>query len=133
MVSPLVFAIRPQFVAGFRGGYKEWEYRRSRPHVEVGDTVLIYETRPTSAIVASAVVHAVFIGTPAEIWAETGHLGGVERRVFDRYFNDRKRGSALHLVPTWLDKPVRLPAGMAPPQSWARLKGPWPPECADVI
>lgn len=132
-MSPLVFAIRPQFVAGFRSGAKQWEYRRGRPLVEVGDTVLIYETRPTSAIVASAIVHAMFIGSPAEIWAETGHLGGIEKRTFDRYFVGRERGSALLLVPTWLDESVKLPAGMAAPQSWARLKGPWPMECADVI
>jgi predicted transcriptional regulator len=111
-MSPLVLSIRPVYVDMFRDGSKRFEYRRRRPAVESGDTVLIYETAPVSRIVATALIGAVYDGLPSAVWNATCHSGGVDRAAFDRYFDACSRAVAIEMEPTWLDEPVALPAGM---------------------
>ena len=123
MSDPMVFSIRPQFVAMFRAGAKRFEFRTRVPWV-LGETVLIYETAPTSAIVASAVVCRIADASPFSIWTDFGDLGGITREDFDRYFASRARAVAIELTNSvWLSEPRKLPDGMAAPQAWARLKG----------
>ena len=62
-LAPFVFSIRPPYVAMFFDGRKRFEFRTRRPSVEAGDTVLVYETAPTSAVVATAVVGIVYSGS----------------------------------------------------------------------
>lgn len=127
MNAPMVFSIRPEYIEAFRRGSKQIEYRTRRPSVSVGERVLIYETAPTSAIVAEAVVaHSIIDGVPSDVWKSTWAHGGISREVFDAYFADHTRAVAIWLAMHWLPSPVPLPAGMRAPQSWARLHGSWP-------
>lgn len=125
-MSPLVFSIRPAYVAMFRAGTKRAEFRTRCPSAMPGSTVLIYETLPVGKIVAEARVNNIMDDTPAVIWDQVGDAGGITRTEFDQYFAGRSRAVAIWLSVRWLDVPVPLPDGMAPPQSWARLKGTWP-------
>lgn len=130
-MSPLVFAIRTQFVRRLLGEAlpeKGVEYRTRRPNVAAGEIVLIYETAPTSAIVATAVVGEIYDGSVESIWEQTSAVGGISHAEYMRYFEGRTRAVAIRLTTTRLPEPARLPAGMAPPQSWARWKGEWPPQ-----
>jgi predicted transcriptional regulator len=131
MSKPLVFSIRPVYLAMFFDGRKLFEFRTRRPSVVPGDIVLLYETAPTSAIVATAVVGTVHDDAPARVWNLAGSLGGITRVEFDRYFANRDRAVAVELAVTRLGSSVPLPDGMAAPQSWARWRGEWPlGECA---
>jgi predicted transcriptional regulator len=125
-MKPFVFSIRPRFMAMFFDGRKLFEYRTRLPAVESGDTVLLYETAPTSKIVASAVVGIVYDGEPGRVWARTGFSGGIGRAEFDEYFAGRERAVAIELDVTRLPEPLALPLNMVAPQSWARWKGEWP-------
>jgi predicted transcriptional regulator len=126
MAQPLVFSIRPVYLALFFDGRKRFEFRTRRPSVESGDVVLLYETAPTSAIVATAVVGIVYDGTPARVWDLAGSSGGITKAEFDRYFADRCRAVAVEIELTRLTSTVPLPVGMVAPQSWARWRGEWP-------
>ncbi len=128
---PLVFSIRPVYVEMFFDGRKLFEFRTRRPAVKSGDVALLYETAPTSAIVATAVVGLVHDGAPARVWELAGSCGGITKAEFDRYFANRDRAVAVELDVTRLATTVSLPAGMVAPQSWARWRGEWPPvECS---
>ena len=128
--SPFVFSIRPVFVDAFCSGAKRFELRTRRPSVYRGDLVLIYETAPTSMIVAEATVGEIRDASPAEIWRDLHESLGVTREQFDAYFDGRARAVAIELSCAWLDEPVPLPDGMAAPQSWSRLRGEWTPRRA---
>jgi predicted transcriptional regulator len=123
---PLVFSVRPVYLAMFFDGRKRFEFRTRRPSVESGDVVLLYETAPTSAIVATAVVGIVYDGAPARVWELAGSRGGITKAEFDRYFANRDRAVAVELEVARLTSTVPLPSSMAAPQSWARWKGEWP-------
>lgn len=126
MTAPLVFSIRPRYVAALLAGTKTVEFRTRRPSVERGDTILIYETAPRSRVVATAAVQGLLVGTPAEVWARSLGRGGIDRAAYDRYFDGRALAVGIELVVTPLAEPVPLPEGQRAPQSWARWRGAWP-------
>ena len=122
---PMVFSIRPAYVAMFRAGTKHCELRTRLPSVTPGDTSLIYETAPMSMVVAEATIGTIVDDTPAAVWDQVERACGITRAEFDRYFAGRTRAVAIWMALRWLEHPVPLPSGMAAPQSWARWKGEW--------
>ena len=116
----------------FRSGSKVYEFRRRRPSIKAGERHLVYETSPTSAIVAWASIGKVLDDDPDKIWDLAGPQGGISRGEFEEYFSDpgvdglRDRAVAIEMRMTWTEKPIELPASMVAPQSWARWRGPWP-------
>jgi predicted transcriptional regulator len=126
VLKPFVFSVRGVYIAMFFDGRKLFEFRTRRPDVDPGDDVLLYETAPTKMVVASAVVGEIHDGHPSRIWELTGDRGGITRAEFGKYFHNRGRAVALELKVTRLAEPLALPAGMSPPQAWARWNGPWP-------
>ncbi len=126
---PFVFSIRPRFIAMFRQGLKLYEFRRGRPRVQAGEVHLIYETAPTSAIVAHATIGEIIEGARDHVWSRAGRRGGITREEFDEYFAKRgkreKPAVAIEMSMEWRAENLPL-AGMVAPQSWARWRGPWP-------
>jgi len=125
-MKPFVFSIRGVYMQMFFDRRKDVEFRTRKPDLDPGDVVLLYETAPTSMVVASAVVGDVLDNSPTRIWELTGDRGGITKAEFGAYFRGRPRAVAIELNVTRLPTPIRLPAGMAPPQAWARWKGEWP-------
>lgn len=127
LAKPMLFAIRPKWIDMFFDESKLYEFRRGRPRIDLGDTILLYATAPRSVVVAKAVVPDIIEGTPAEVWAQT-YKRGIQRVDYDKYYAERKLAVALRLEVTQLTNPVPLPPGQAIPQSWVRWKGLWPLE-----
>lgn len=129
MTAPLVFAIRPQYVAQILARIKRVEYRTRRPNLEHGEQIMVYETAPMSKVVALVTTEGVISAKPAELWEQTSDRGGITREAFDRYFSGREVGHALELGQVVrLAEPLSLPAGMVAPQAWSRWRGTWPLE-----
>jgi predicted transcriptional regulator len=126
VIKPFVFSLRGVYISMFFDRRKEVEFRTRKPDLDPGDVVLLYETAPTSMVVASAVVGDILDDSPTRIWELTGDRGGITRAEFGKYFHNRGRAVALELKVTRLAEPLALPAGMSPPQAWARWKGEWP-------
>ena len=121
-----VFSIHPRHVANILVGTKQYEYRTRRPSVKPGDTILIYETRPVSAVVGQATVTEVVDGCPCSTWQATSESGGVSSEEFFKYFGQRPRAVAIGLTDVVrFAEPVPLPKGMAAPQAWAKWQGEW--------
>lgn len=125
-LPPLVFSIRPEYVARILDGTKRWEFRRKRPTIKFGERALVYESRGRGRIVAEFTRGVIVVGRPAEVWNEViigggGH--GIGPDDFFRYFNGTLMAYAIQLLDV---KPLdmELPAGMRAPQSWARLRAP---------
>jgi predicted transcriptional regulator len=126
MTAPFVFSIQPKYVAEIKTRTKRFEFRTRRPSLLEQDIFLIYETKPTSAVVAEAVVGRVISGLPRDVWAQTRAAAGVTRDEFTAYFAGREFAVAIEIADVLvLREPVALPPSMAPPQSWARWHGDW--------
>ena len=92
-----MLSIKPQYVSKIVDGTKKYEFRRRifcRNDVE---SILIYETRPTSAVVAEARVGEVLCADPKSVWQKCGACGGISKQSFMRYFKGTDIAYAIEL------------------------------------
>ena len=124
-----LFSIRPQFAAEILAGTKTTEMRRRAPNVAPGDTVIVYETSPTRAIVGLARVSSIVNGPARKLWSVAKHSAGLSRREYYSYLSGCPTASAIHLrgavrfresIP--LSEARKLAPSFTPPQSWCYLQ-----------
>lgn len=87
----LFLSVRPAFASRILAGTKTIELRRIRPHIEPGDSVLIYSSSPEMAILGSAEVEEIICGSPADLWKQVKTEAGVSKEEYETYFD----GAAL--------------------------------------
>jgi len=89
-------SIHPEFADRILSGEKKVEFRRRA--LGLGVTyIIIYATRPVGAVVGVAEIGIVECGSPATLWAQFGHVGGIGRSDFFRYFEGATTGFAYAL------------------------------------
>ena len=96
-MSTILIAIRPQYVDRILNGTKRFEFRKRSSGVRVGDELLIYCTNPTSAILATCIVHRVLVGSPSKLYSTVNGSSGISRREFREYYAGHKTAYALEL------------------------------------
>lgn len=124
----ILVSIKPEYVERILAGEKKVELRRRSPHrVADGGTMLIYETTPRRAIVASCDVIAVETLPLGALWRRYGHVSGITRRAFNEYYKGCATGVALRLGNVRsakrqldLDR-MRSTYELTPPQSFAYI------------
>ena len=120
----MLMSIRSRFVADLLSGRKTVELRRTRPLVNPGQPVAIYETVPVAAITAVAVVGAVTETSPTSLWDNFGDVTGLTRHEFRQYFSGCRSAIAIHLLGIRaVSEPVTLAhlrrnGSFQPPQTW---------------
>lgn len=125
----LLLSVHPRFATAILAGDKTVEVRRQRVAAPPGTPVVLYATAPTMALVGTARIAAVQVGTPREVWTAHHSATGISRREFDEYMSGASQASGLTLEePVPFDKPVPLSALRAtgdfhPPQSYRYLTG----------
>lgn len=92
----VLMALRPIYVGMLERGEKRHEYRRCRVGISPGDTVLLYESAPTSMIVGRFLVGRVILG-------DERMAGGLEacahvRDAVGAYLAGASVASALEVV-----------------------------------
>ncbi|MEU3559357.1 ASCH domain-containing protein [Kitasatospora sp. NPDC006786] len=123
----LLLSVHPRFATAILAGSKTVEVRRQRVAVPPGTPVVIYATAPTMALVGTARVASVHVGSPSEVWAASRSRTGITRREYDEYMSGAAQASGLTLeAPATFEEPVTLStlrsAGtFHPPQSYRYL------------
>ncbi|WP_244178835.1 ASCH domain-containing protein [Streptomyces rubellomurinus] len=125
----MLLSVHPRFATAILAGSKTVEVRRQRVAVPPGTPVVLYATAPTMALVGAALVAAVHVGSPREVWSAHRAQTGISRREFDEYMSGASQASGLTLTePVTFEEPVPLSALRAagpfhPPQSYRYLHG----------
>ena len=126
-LSDAIISIRPNFADAILDGIKTVELRRRIPPIEVGTRLWIYATRPTAAIVGSAIVGAILRDTPDAVWKSVSNKTALERFEFDHYFDGTSLaiGITLHTVRRVnhisIDRLRKWRTGFHPPQVLSRI------------
>ena len=95
----IVLALHPKWAQQIESGTKRWEFRRKWPKLTPPFGVALYASAPTSAIIATATVEQVRIGTPEGLVAlVSGELAAESVRDVLKYFKGCTRGAALSLT-----------------------------------
>lgn len=124
----ILVSIKPEHVARILAGEKKVELRRRSPQrVAEGGTMLIYETMPKCAIVASCEVIAVETLPIEVLWRRYREVSGITRKQFDAYYEGCAVGVALRLgnvrsAPRHISlNRMRSTYELTPPQSFAYI------------
>lgn len=120
----ILLSIHPQHVANILNGSKKYEYRKTRCKEEVGE-IVIYETSPTMKVVGEVEVIEIIEDSPMNVWEKTSSRSGINKKFFDRYYQNRPRAVAYKLGKVMrYDRALELEElGVHyPPQSFIYLK-----------
>ena len=98
----LLIAIKPCFANAILEGKKIYEFRRRLPKEDV-DTVLLYASSPVRRVVGYAHVDGTLTMPLTVLWERTKDGAGITKEYFEKYFANKKSGSALIL-----SSPVKL-------------------------
>ncbi|MGW5659855.1 ASCH domain-containing protein [Streptomyces sp. NPDC003758] len=93
----LLMSLHPRYATAILDGRKSVELRRQRVAVPPGTKVILYATSPVMALVGTATVTAVQVGTPSEIWKTHKKHGAISRRDYLAYMEGAEQASALLL------------------------------------
>lgn len=123
----LFLSIKPRFVEMLVAGTKTVELRRRRPiAAEPEGLVLVYASSPKMALVGSATIQRIDVGTPEAIWEAHHDAVGLSRDEYDNYYEGAMSATAIVLRDIRprpagamaLDELRRTWAGFNPPQSY---------------
>ena len=128
MKSTLLLSIRPRFADGILAGIKRVELHRRLPRVGAEDTVVIYATAPTAAVVGVFKVESVQRLPIGPLWRQVRDIAGVTRSEYLDYFAGLADGVGIFIsdaVPFSRPLPLgelrRLWPGFHPPQGFRYL------------
>lgn len=123
----ILLSIKPGYSKAIFSGEKTIELRKSRINISAGDTVIVYESSPTMAIVGKFDVLNVISSAPSDIWRKTRLKACINKLQYDNYFQGAAIAYGIVIAnPKLLTKQIPLNsmrefAGLNPPQSFRYL------------
>jgi predicted transcriptional regulator len=126
MKSTLLLSVHPRFAEGILAGKKRVELRRRLPRL--ADTVVLYATSPTMALVGSFTVQSVVRLPLGLLWRQVRDVAGVTRAEYLNYFDGLTQGVGIFVGDTErFSRPLPLAElralwpGFHPPQGFQYL------------
>lgn len=123
--NALLLSVRPEFACLIADGRKTAELRRTRPRVDIGAWVLIYETAPSKCVIALGRIERITSRPLDKLWREVRRAAAIPRDLFDNYYAGTDVGHAIFLRDVKrVSKPIplayieRVIPGFRPPQSF---------------
>lgn len=121
MVSrDVLMSIRPVYAEAIFSGTKTIELRRRRPSFPVGTRVVVYSTSPEQRLHGSFEVAGILEALPETLWRSVRERAGVDRSVFDAYFDGCDQAYGIEISEPRRITPTVLP--IRPPQSYQYLR-----------
>jgi len=132
----VILSIRPKYAQLILSGAKRYEFRKFIFNNKYVYEVYVYATSPIKRIVGVFNIGNIIRDSPKELWAQLGHLSGMNEAEFFDYFQDIKIGFAIEITNVEifdapLDPKEQIP-GFTPPQSFCYLKYSLVPECVAI-
>lgn len=97
MSKVIILSIKPEFSDQIFEGTKKIELRKSKPNVQEGDIVVVYNTLPDKAFVGICKVNEVIQSTPDEIWDNYSSDLGIDKKRYFEYYLGRDKAVGLKI------------------------------------
>lgn len=121
----VLLSIKPEFAVKIFNGTKKYEYRKilfKQPNV---DTVVVYASYPTRAVLGEFKIDNILIDNIKTIWAKTEPYSGISEHYYRSYYSGKSVAIAIKIGQTKLYKhPLPLSDFNInyPPQSFCYLQ-----------
>ena len=122
-----IMSIHRGYADAILAGTKTVELRRRLPNIPSGTRLWIYATRPTGAVLGFATIQDVDRSSPASIWIKHRIGTGVDRAMFQQYFDGAPEAIAILLAavrrigPITIDQLRQIRDCFHPPRVLTRL------------
>lgn len=93
----VLLPIRPVFAYQILNGKKKYEYRKNRFKRHNVDCIVIYATSPIKKVIGEVKLLKVLEDTPHNIWESTNDCGGIDKKDYDMYFQNKDTAIAYGL------------------------------------
>ena len=108
-MEPIIIPIKEVYATEILAGRKTVEFRRRFNPKYRKRAIVFYVTNPIRQVRFYGVVKRVFKGFVNDLWTCYRKEGGIEKSIFDEYFQDCLTGYAIVLEQiTKLDRPFEL-------------------------
>lgn len=94
----IMLSIKPCFVEEILAGRKLVEYRKRIPQDYTVSQVLIYASYPIKRVVAEFKLGGYLAESPERLWQQTSEIGGIDKDVFDKYFEKKDVAYAYQIT-----------------------------------
>ncbi|WP_159517943.1 hypothetical protein [Sunxiuqinia indica] len=118
----LFISVKPEFAEKILTKEKSIELRKIKPHVKVGDYIIIYASSPIKSVVGFGVIRQIIETTPEKMWNEFSDSLGIDKLRYDNYYKGKEKAIGIDiegikkLSPVTLDNLRTIDSSFHPPQ-----------------
>lgn len=118
----LFISVKPEFAEKILTKEKSIELRKIKPHVKVGDYIIIYASSPIKSVVGFGVIRQIIETTPEKMWNEFSDSLGIDKLRYDNYYKGKEKAIGIEiegikkLSPVTLDNLRTIDSSFHPPQ-----------------
>jgi predicted transcriptional regulator len=118
----LFISVKPEFAEKIVTKEKSIELRKIKPHVKVGDYIIIYASSPIKSVVGFGVIRQIIETSPEKMWSEFSDSLGIDKLRYDNYYKGKEKAIGIEiegikkLNPVTLDNLRTIDPSFHPPQ-----------------
>ncbi len=95
-MSKLLLSINPEYVEKIFSGAKKYEFRKTLCKRPI-DGIVFYCTYPVMKVVGEASIIKVIVDEPDKVWKTVKNAAGINKQLFDKYYQGREKAVAYQL------------------------------------
>lgn len=96
----VLLPIKPQYAMQILSGKKTFEYRKNKFKRGNVDSIIIYVTSPVMKILGEVELIDILEDSPLNIWHKTFKFGGIDKKMYDNYYEGKLKAFAYVLGKT---------------------------------
>ena len=104
----LFISVKPEFAKKIIAKEKKIELRKVKPHVEVGDYVIIYASSPMKSVIGFGMIQQIIETTPEQMWEKYSSILGIDKSRFNDYYDGKKRAIGIKIKEIQQITPISL-------------------------
>ena len=104
----LFISVKPEFAKKIIAKEKKIELRKVKPHVEVGDYVIIYASSPMKSVVGFGMVQQIIETTPEQMWEKYSSILGIDKSRLNDYYDGKERAIGIEIKEIQQITPIHL-------------------------
>lgn len=108
MKKYLFISVKPEFAEKILTKEKSIELRKIKPHVEVGDYLIIYASFPVKSVVGFGVIKEIIEVSPEKMWNDFSKCLGIDKERFDSYYGGKEKAIGIEIEGIKKVRPIQL-------------------------
>ena len=104
----LFISVKPEFANKIVTKEKTIELRKIKPHVNIGDYIIIYASSPIKSVIGYGIIKQIIEKSPRRMWDEHSEFLGIDKDRFDEYYAEKEKSIGIEIHKIKKIKPISL-------------------------